>query len=153
MTDGRRFRVASAVHLFLVRDERVLLLRRYGTGYEDGNFSIVAGHLDGDEGVVAAVAREAWEEVGVAIAPADLRMVGVMHRRGEAGRVDDERVDFFLEATRWRGEVKNREPEKCDELLWADRQRLPSNVIPYVRRALELTNDREQMWFDGFGWE
>jgi len=43
----QRFRLVSAVHLFLDRDRRVLLLRRANTGYEDGNDSVVAGHLDG----------------------------------------------------------------------------------------------------------
>ncbi len=145
MCPPERFRVVAAVHLFLVRDGRVLLLRRCNTGYEDGNYSVVAGHLDGNEEVVAAAAREAWEEVGVAIAPVDLRPVGVMHRRAE-----EERIDFFLEATRWTGEVANREPGKCDDLRWVEPGCLPLNVVPYVRRALE--NWRDGRWFDSFGW-
>ncbi len=147
---AERFRLVSAVHLFLVRDGRVLLVRRCNTGYEDGNYSVPAGHLDGDEEVVAAAAREAWEEVGIAVDRGDLRVVGVMHRRAEAGRMGDERIDFFLEASRWQGEVGNREPGKCDELVWAAPERLPANVIPYVRRALE--NWRRGVWFDSVGW-
>ena len=144
-----RFSISAAVHLFMVREGRVLLRRRCNTGYEDGNYSVPAGHLDGDETVVAASAREGREEVGVEISPSDLRVVGVMHRRAERGRVGDERIDFFLEATRWEGEVANREPDKCDGLLWAEPERLPTNVIPYVRRALD--NRRRETWFDEFG--
>lgn len=150
MTDRRRFRLASAVHLFLVRDRRVLLLRLRNSGCADGNDSVVAGHLDGDEEETAAAVRKAWEEVGVGIASADLRVVGVMHRRGEAGRVDDERVDFFLETVVWTGDIVNREPEKCDALLWADPGRLPTNVVPRVRRA--IADGRPELWFDSFGW-
>ena len=146
-----RCRLVAAVHLFLVRGGRVLLLRRCNTGYEDGNYSVPAGHLDGDEPVTAAAAREAREEVGVAIAPGDLRVVGVMHRRAEPGRPGDERVDFFLEATRWEGEVANREPGKCDDLRWVEPEQLPPNVVPYVRRAVE--NRRRGLWFDEFGWD
>ena len=85
------FRVVAAVHLFLIRDGQVLLLRRYNTGYEDGWYSVIAGHLDGGEEVTAAMRREAREEAGIEIAPEDLRVVGVMHRKAT-----EERIDFFL---------------------------------------------------------
>lgn len=140
-----RFRLVSAVHLFLLQDGKILLLRRYQTGYEDGNYSVVAGHLDGDETVVQAAAREAREEVGVDLALQDVHVVGVMHRRS-----NDERIDWFVACERWTGEVTNAEPEKCDELRWADPETLPPNVIPYVRRAID--NYRAGRWFDSFGW-
>jgi len=139
------FTMVVAVHLFLLRDGLVLLLRRYNTGYEDGRYSVVAGHVDGGEEIKAAMIREAREEAGIAIAPEDLTVVGVMHRRSA-----EERIDFFLAAWRWTGEVTNREPGKCDELAWFDLDALPANVIPYVRRAFD--NYRESHWFDSFGW-
>jgi 8-oxo-dGTP diphosphatase len=143
---GDRFRLKAAVHLFLVRDGRVLLLRRANTGYEDGSYSVVAGHLDGGEEVTTAAIREAREEAGIEIAPADLTVVGVMHRMS-----DEERIDFFVAATRWTGEIVNAEPGKCSELAWFALDRLPANVIPYVRRGLE--NFRRGVWFDSFGWD
>jgi 8-oxo-dGTP diphosphatase len=140
-----RFRLISAVHVFLIREGRVLLLRRFNTGYQDGMYSVVAGHLDGDEEIKAAAIREAREEVGVEISPADLQVVGVMHRKS-----DDERIDFFLATTVWSGEITNREPDRCDQLAWFDTDDLPPDVIPYVRRA--LLNYRRGEWFDSFGW-
>ena len=140
-----RFKLPSAVHLFLVCDGQVLLLRRFNTGYEDGKYSVVAGHLNGDEQIKAAMIREAREEVDIEISPPDLRVVGVMHRKS-----NDERIDFFLVASSWSGEITNREPGKCDQLAWFDMDELPGNVIPYVRRALD--NYRKGSWFDSFGW-
>ena len=61
-----------AVHIFLLRENHVLLLRRAHTGYEDGNYSVVAGHLDGGERVTRAAIREAHEGVGIALRPTDL---------------------------------------------------------------------------------
>jgi 8-oxo-dGTP diphosphatase len=139
------FKVVAAVHLFLIRDGQVLLLRRFNTGYEDGQYSVIAGHLDGGEEVTTAMRREAREEAGIEIAPENLRVVGVMHRKST-----EERIDFFLTTTEWAGEITNREPTKCDELAWFDLDRLPENVIPYVRRALE--NYRRGRWFNSFGW-
>jgi len=140
-----RFKLVSAVHLFLIHDEQVLLLRRRNTGYEDGNYSVIAGHLNGGEEVKTAAIREAKEEAGIEIVPQDAVLVGVMHRRA-----DDERIDFFLAVSSWSGEIINNEPGKCDDLSWFGFDELPDNVIPYVRRALE--NYRRGRWFDSFGW-
>jgi 8-oxo-dGTP pyrophosphatase MutT (NUDIX family) len=115
-----RFPFVCSVHLFLLRRKQVLLLRRRNTGYEDGNYSVPAGHLDGGEQVLQAAIREAREEIGIELAPEDLEVVGIMHRKAE-----DERIDFFVAATRWAEEPRNCEPEKCDHLLWVDLDALP----------------------------
>lgn len=143
---GDRFKLVAAVHVFLIRGGRVLLLRRRNTGYRDGSYSIVAGHLDGGETVFAAAVREAAEEIGVRLEPDRLRVAGVMHRWE-----GDERVDFFVEATAWSGKVTNAEPAKCDRVCWCDLDPLPDNVVPYIRRA--LANHRSGVWFDSYGWK
>lgn len=133
------------VHLLFFRGNQILLLRRFNTGYADGQYSIPAGHLDGGETVIAAAAREALEEIGVRIEAQDIQFSSVMHRRD-----GDERVDFFVTIRRWDGEPANAEPEKCDELLWVNRNDLPSNTIPYIRQALD--NHFMGTKFDEFGW-
>jgi len=144
-----RFKQPCAVHVFLIRERRVLLLRRANTGYEDGRFSVIAGHLDGGEQVIAAAIREAREEAGITLAPSAVRVVGVMHRRS-----NDERVDFFVTASAWWGQITNAEPEKCSELTWYPLDALPTNVIPYVRHALDRYQQSEgALWFDSYGWE
>jgi 8-oxo-dGTP diphosphatase len=140
-----RLRAPVTAHVFLARAGQVLLLRRFQTGYEDGSYSVVAGHLEAGETVLMAARRETQEEVGVKLLEQDLRVVGVMQRKS-----NDERVDFFLAAPTWEGEVRNAEPDKCDDLIWRALDDLPANTIPYVRRA--LANYREGRWFDVFGW-
>ena len=141
-----RARFPATVHLFLFRDEEILLLRRAHTGYRDGEYSVPAGHLDGGETVIEAARREAREEIGVEIDAAHLHFSSVMHR-GEG----DERVDFFLRVEAWEGELFNAEPDKCDDLRWFALAGLPENMVPYVRRALE--NHLRGVRFDEFGWE
>jgi 8-oxo-dGTP diphosphatase len=140
-----RARFPTTVHLFFFRQGQILLLRRFQTGYRDGEYSVPAGHLDGNETVLAAAQREAAEEIGVQIEPADMHFSSVMHRNE-----GDERVDFFVEVAAWQREPVNNEPDKCDELLWADIHSLPANTIPYVRRA--ITNHESGIHFDEFGW-
>ena len=133
------------VHLFFFRGNQILLLRRFNTGYADGQYSVPAGHLDGGETVIAAAAREAMEEVGVRIDPQDIQFSGVMHRLD-----GEERVDFFVKIQDWSGEPANTEPDKCDELRWVDVNDLPANTIPYIRQALR--NHFQENRFDEFGW-
>jgi len=147
---GERFALIAAAHLFLLDGERVLLSLRQNTGYADGQWSVVAGHLDGDETAVMAISREAREEADIALAPDNLVVVGIMHRRAE-GLVGRERLDFFLTARVWRGTPTNLEPEKCAALAWHALDDLPRDMVPYVRRA--LANYWQGRWFDTFGWD
>ncbi len=128
----QRHVMVVAVHLFVIDQDKVLLLRRSNTGYEDGNYSVPAGHVEAGEGTLTAMVREAREEIGVDIDPDDLIIVHVMHRQQEG---QEERVDFFFKPKRWRGEICNAEPEKCDELRWVAFDQLPENTVPYIRQA------------------
>lgn len=139
------FQAPVAVHLFLIEEGRILLLRRYNTGYEDGNYSVVAGHLAGGEEVICAMIREAKEEAGIDISAYDLEVVGALHVKS-----DKEYISFFLQASVWLGEITNMEPAKCDDLSWFSLEDLPENTIPYVRQAIE--NYRKGIWFSSVGW-
>jgi 8-oxo-dGTP pyrophosphatase MutT (NUDIX family) len=142
-----KFKLIPEAHIFLTNNNNeILLLRRLNTGYEDGNYSVIAGHIDGNEEVKAAAIREAKEETGIEIQPSDIEVVGVMHRKS-----DSERVSFFLAASRWTGDIVNAEPDKCDDISWHSVHNLPANMVPYVRQALE--NYRKGRFFESFGWE
>ena len=145
MTESNRATFPVAIHLFFLIGNQILLLRRANTGYEDGNYSVVAGHVETGETVTEAAIREAREEVGVDISRESLTMAGVMHRR--AG---DERVDFFFKVQNWSGTIVNQEPNKCDEIRWASDKNLPSNIVPYVKHAIELSSN--SIWYEEYGW-
>lgn len=126
-----RFKLIASVYLLFRDGDQILLLKRQNTGYEDGKYGLVAGHVDGDELLTKAAAREAKEESGVDIAPEDMVLKTVMHRKQ-----DDERIDFFFEPTTWTGELTNMEPNKCSELTWSPIDDLPDNIIPYIKQAI-----------------
>jgi 8-oxo-dGTP diphosphatase len=135
------------VHVILRRDGRILLGRRANTGFGDGMLHLPSGHLEAGESVTIAAIREAAEEVGIAIDPADLRFAHVMHRAPDGG---PDRVGFFFVVDRWTGEPVNNEPDRCSELIWVDPAALPSDVIAYpaagIRAALA------ESAYSEFGW-
>ena len=133
-------------HVFLLRSGSVLLLRRSNTGFEDGNYGLVGGHLDGEETVIQAAIRECEEEIGVEIEAADVQVIGVTHYTSP----DGEGIDFFLKASLRRGEPYAR--SECDELKWCGMDELPENTIPFVRRAMRRHLQAGE-WFDEMGWE
>lgn len=57
MNKSEKQKVLVAVHLLAEMEDKILLLRRYNTGYEDGNYSMVAGHVDRDESVKQAMGK------------------------------------------------------------------------------------------------
>lgn len=141
-----RTKFPVTVHLLFFREDQVLLLRRFNTGYADGQYSVPAGHLDGGETVMAAAARESEEETGLRIGLEDMVFSSVGHRMEEEAR-----VDFFVHVRQWQGEPANTEPDKCDELRWVNVNELPDNTIPYVQKAIQ--NHRAGIVFHEFGWQ
>jgi len=104
------------VHVLLTdEDGRLLLTQRAGTDEFAHRWHLPSGKLDAQEPVTVAAAREAWEEVGVRIDPADLRVVHIAH---VADSGPEPRLGVFLHAARWEGEPVNAEPEKCSAVRW-----------------------------------
>lgn len=152
-----RLTLVGAVHLFLLRKQphlrpEILMLRRHNTGYEDGNYSVPAGHIDPGESATAAMVREATEEIDITLDPHDLRMAHVMHRRNVGVDCSNsERVDFFFVSRRWTGDPVNREPHKCDDLSWFSVSAFPENTIPYISAAIVYLMAEEP--YSELGWE
>src|SRR3954462_3203806 len=142
---SERFRVVPASYVLLLRtaadapsvDEVLLQLRR-GTGYMDGHWAAAAaGHVEPDESVFAAAAREAAEELGIGLAPDDIVPLCAMHRTARNHQPIDERVDFFVGARRWGGDPVLREPDKAADLRWCRLDALPVPVVPHERFVLD----------------
>lgn len=123
--------IPTGVHVLCRRAGRILLMRRAGTGFFDGLYSLPGGHVEPGESVRAAACRELREETGLEVAEQDLDWLGVVHRLS-----DTNRIDFFLVATRFEGEPRICEPQKCDRLGWHAEDALPADMVGYVHAAL-----------------
>ncbi len=136
-----RFKLIPAVYLFLRHKDKILLLKRANTGYQDGKYGVPSGHLEGSELASAAMRREANEEANINIQPEELKLIHVTHRLYDLPEL--ERVDLFFECWKWSGEIKNNEPNKCDELRWFEIKKLPINIIPHIKKVLEKSLNGE----------
>ena len=147
-----RFKIFAAVHVFLVKDNQIFLLRRAHTGWSDGQYNVAQGHIEEGETATACAIREVKEEAGVEIAPADLVFAHMMHRNPIQSQ-PPHRVyaDFFFVARTWQGEPHLAEPAKCDHADWFSLDALSEDTIPYIRTAIQ--NYRNGVLFSEFGWE
>ena len=140
-----KFKLRAAVYLLPIKDGKILLSRRFNTGWMDGKYSLIAGHLDGEETVSEAMIREALEEVGLIIDKKDLIPATVIHRKS-----DVEYIDFFFVVNNWVGEPIINEPNKCDKLDWFSIDDLPENLLPFIKEAIE--NYKNKIAFFESGW-
>ncbi|MEW2626029.1 NUDIX domain-containing protein [Streptomyces sp. NPDC048106] len=123
------------VHLYLERDGHVLLgLRHPDSAYAGGSWHVLAGHCEA-EAASACLVREADEEAGIVLEPADIDLVHTVHMRERP--TDPPRVQLFFRARRWLGEPKLRELDKCMSWQWWNVKDLPGLIVPYTRAAIE----------------
>ena len=153
MTDRREFvfdtkhdRHPVAVHVFLTNtDGRILLMRRAGSGFADGQLGLPAGHVDLGETPTDCVVREVGEELGVELDPAALHPAGVMFIRSL-----EPRVDIFFTISTWVGVPQIREPHKCIELVWAHPENLPADALDFLGQAWADARDGQVLREYGF---
>ncbi|OGG08586.1 hypothetical protein A2154_00560 [Candidatus Gottesmanbacteria bacterium RBG_16_43_7] len=141
-----RFKMIGSSYLILIRGRRILLSRRFNTGYEDGKYSLPAGHVEAGETLTQTLVREIKEEIGIKIDDKTVRLVHVMHRKE-----NDIRMDYFFTSKSYSGKIINCEPEKCSDLSWFPIKKLPGNTILYIRHAIVCL--QKNIWYSEFGWK
>lgn len=111
-------------------DGAVLLARRDGVSYGAGLWGLPGGHVEADETLAQAAAREGREEVGLRVDPDRLTPLGVTRY------VDGPHTgcDFFFLATTWQGEPQP--VAECSEVAWHDPADLPEDCLPWLAATL-----------------
>ena len=123
----------------------LLLLKRKSTGFGDGFYGFVGGHLEKNETIKDAIVREAKEEIGITLRHSDVMFRTIMNRKVNE---DLEYIDIVFYANKWQGDIENMEPEKCSELKWCKIDNLPSNLLEFEKYI--LLNSNSELYF---GWE
>lgn len=143
---AERQRAQVDVHLILRRGDDILLGLRQNTGWCDGYWHLPSRHGEDQEPATTTLVREAAEEIGVTIDPADTRFVHLVHQW-----TDSARAALFFEVTRWTGEPVNTEPHKCAEWRWFPLSALPEPMIRYAAQA--VTRYAEGQFYSEHGWQ
>lgn len=137
--------------LILTRGDHVLLAQRQGTGYADGQWNLPSGKLEAGEHAIAALIREAREEIGIRLDPRMLHPVGAVHYRNPEGQA---RLGLFFAAGNdpaTQGQPANAEPHKCAKIDWFPLGLPPHNTVPYSIAGLDLY--RRGQTLSVAGWE
>lgn len=113
-------------------------MRRKNTGFHDGLWSLPSGHVEKNESIQTAIIREAKEEINIRIIKKNLKLKYIIHRKSTI----DTYIDCFFECNIWKNNVKNNEPQKCSDIMWAKIEELPINIVPYVKNAI-LSQNKE----------
>ena len=133
----------SAVHLILIKDNKILVQKRMGTKLWNGYYALPAGHIDSGENQYEALIREAKEELGIIIDEKDILNSYVVLRRNYFeidGKILEPYVDFYFEVKNYKGTPSIMECDKCSSLDWYSIDSLPSPFINYEGEFLNNKN-------------
>lgn len=137
-----------ASYLVLMKGNKILLLQRANTGYHDGEYSLIAGHVEKDETFTDSILREAKEEAGIILDRDKIKVAHIQHRKSDKDWWW--RIHTYFIATEWTWDIKNIESGKCDDLSWFDINNLPENMVNCVRFSIE--NIKNGIFYSEFGW-
>lgn len=124
----------SSIYLIIKNEkDEILLQRRQGTKLWCGFLALPAGHIDEGENAYEAAIREAKEELNIVIGINDIVDTFVVNRKNKSLK---SYYDVYLEISKYTGEIKINEPQKCSELIWCNINNLPVDMIDFEKEAI-----------------
>ncbi|WP_037853710.1 NUDIX hydrolase [Streptomyces sp. NRRL S-340] len=146
---SRTVLVGVGVHLHIQDDEgRVLLgLRHPESRYAGDTWHYLAGRCE-QESAIDCLIREAREEAGLVIDPADVELAHVVHVVDTPG--GQPLMQLVFRARKWEGTPEVREPDKCLTWQWWPPHELPDRIVSYTRTA--ITAIAEGRPYSQLGW-
>jgi 8-oxo-dGTP diphosphatase len=140
MSNNGDLRIVPSVFAAIIKDGKVLLLRRSNTGWMDGYYDLPAGHLEDQERLKDGAIRELKEEAGLDARPEDLQLIHV-HQNHHVP--ESPHYGFIFLVKKWSGEAKLMEPNKSDDMGFFPLDKLPTKITPYVKDALDRLGAEE----------
>ncbi len=147
-----KFRAPVAVIVLITRmrggRREVLLQRRQNTGFGDGMWDFsCSGHVEDGESMTRACARECSEELSIAAEAENFSFFTIIYKRD--GKISY--VNPYFHLTKYAGEPRINEPDKCSALEWFDESALPEDLLPDRREAYRAFLNGKP--FIEYGWQ
>ncbi len=130
----QRFKFDASVFAVVRDSNKLLCLRRSGTGWFDGYWSLPAGAHDGQESFVNSVCRELNEETSLVARAENCHLLHV--QQVFIGQ-SSEWLALYFGVDLFEGTPRVAEPDKHDRLEWRDSFEDQDMMVPYVREALK----------------
>ncbi len=121
----------------LVTQGTLVLVGKRKNAYKSGFYGLPGGRLEIGEPLEVCARRELEEETGVTAIKLEYR--GVVREWQE----DYDFLHIVFMCSRWDGEPKTTEPDKCEKWEWVDQAQLPSPMLAGHIAAVSLLHSGE----------
>jgi 8-oxo-dGTP diphosphatase len=122
-----------AVRLIVEHQGKMLFLEQ--TKKNGGKFSLIGGNVEESEFAREALAREAYEEAGIEVAPETMSLIHVLHRHKL--KKDETSLVLYFKASQFKGVPASLEPKKFRTATWLAVDKLPENVSESTRHVID----------------
>jgi len=118
--------------IILEKGGKCFFIKRKNTGWEDGKYDLIAGHVEQGEKLAEAAIREAKEEADIAIKKENLELVHILSLK----RKDGDALYGYFVAKVWEGEPRAVEAEKSDGCEWIKKSEIQNReVLDIIKQA------------------
>ena len=130
-----RFKSGVCVDIVLTKEidnnKHILLMKRKNTGSDDCMYELPGGHLEVNEDLYEAMIREVKEELLIDLKKEDINLIYLLHH------YTGERLNFIFTSDIKNLEPKIGEPNKCEELIWVNINKLPNQTTNKVKLIIK----------------
>jgi 8-oxo-dGTP diphosphatase len=115
--------VKVGVSVILIRNDNEILIGKRKGSHGAGLYSVPGGHLEYGETFEECCSRELSEEIGVNLS--DFEKVGFSEDYFGLNNSKQYTTLYFKKHVDSNIKIKNLEPEKCEEWIWVNKDKLP----------------------------
>jgi 8-oxo-dGTP diphosphatase len=123
------------VQALVIKDDRILLLKRKNTSFRSGFYGLPGGKLTVDETPLDGIIRELYEELGCLFEKNRIHLSSTMHVYYPQSVGNIIYFNFVLHVDNH--VIINNEPDKCEHMDFFEYELLPQNTIEATRRAID----------------